>query len=193
MGEHVVARHVVGRTVVPEFDHERRTAKGVDESFEFSARGARSLVHQRPGEWALATSREDQPLLSATRDVLQLKTRAPLLTPRQVRLAEHRRQMAVALGRTREQHQVRARGIGHARAVVGTIQGHLATKDGREPAGPRRLGETHHAVEAVVIGERECAQPEAGRLAHELLGVARPVEKTEARVRVQFGVGRHQS
>ena len=103
-----------------------------------------------------------------------------------MRLTEHRRQAAIALGRTREHHQVLARRVGHARAVVGRRPGSPRTEDRRESERPRRLGETHHAVETVVIGEGQRPRAEARRLAHELLGVARPVEETEARVRVQF-------
>ena len=45
------------------------------------------------------------------------------------------------------------------------------------PDRPRRLGEAHHAVEAVVIGERERVETEPGRLHRQLLGCEAPSRK----------------
>ena len=55
---------------------------------------------------------------------------------------------------------------------------------------PGRLGEAHHAVEAVVVGEGQGLEAEAGRLLGQLLGVAGAVEEAEGGVAVQLGVGR---
>ena len=55
--------------------------------------------------------------------------------------------------------------------------------------GPGRLGEADDAVEAVVVGEGEGLEAEAGRLLGQLLGVAGAVEEAEVRVAVELGVG----
>ena len=98
VGEHVIARDVVGRAVIPEFDAERVATKGLDESLELALCGARPLVHQRSGEWTLATARKDQPVFGVRRDALEREARTSFFTTRQVRLTEHRRKMAIPLG-----------------------------------------------------------------------------------------------
>ena len=55
----------------------------------------------------------------------------------------------------------------------------------------RRFGEAHHAVEPVVVGDRERGQPEPRRFLDQLLGMARPVEEREIRMTVQLGVRVH--
>ena len=50
------------------------------------------------------------------------------------------------------------------------------------------FGESHDAVEAVVIGECECFQPEPGGLLDEFVRMRGTVEKTEVGMAVQFGV-----
>ncbi len=50
------------------------------------------------------------------------------------------------------------------------------------------LGETHHPVEPVVIGQRDGPQIQAGGLLDEFLRCAGTVEEAVCRVRVQFGV-----
>src|SRR3954447_6313618 len=71
------------------------------------------------------------------------------------------------------------------------MQGQLRTEDGREPVSPGREGEADDAVEAVVVGDRQRRQPEARRLRHQLLWMARPVEEREIRVAVQLRVLAH--
>lgn len=54
--------------------------------------------------------------------------------------------------------------------------------------GTRRLGETHDAVQAVAIGERESSEIETIGLGDQSFGVGCSVEEREVRVTVQFGV-----
>ena len=53
----------------------------------------------------------------------------------------------------------------------------LGAEDRRHPQLAGGLGEADDAVEAVVIGEGERLEAEAGGLGDELLGVRRPVEE----------------
>ena len=94
----------------------------------------------------------------------------------------------VAVGVTGEHDEVGAGWVGLAGAQPGRRQRHLAAEDGRQRNRARGLGEAHHAVEAVVVGQGQRIQPEPVRLGHELLGVAAAVEEAESRVRVQLGV-----
>ena len=70
--------------------------------------------------------------------------------------------------------QMLAGGVGHADAVVGGIEGHLGAEDRREPEGPGGLGEAYDAVEAVVVGEGQAREAEAGPLSGQLLGPFEP-------------------
>ena len=80
-------------------------------------------------------------------------------------------------------------GIGVAELGLGAPEGELGAEDGGQVQLAGRLGEADHAVEAVVIGERQRLEPEAGGLGHQLLGERGAVEEREVGVGVQLGVG----
>ena len=69
-------------------------------------------------------------------------------------------------------------------------EGQLGAEDGREIDGAGGFREADHAVEAVVIGDRQRGEPEPGGFLGQLLGMARPVEEREVRMAVQLGVSR---
>ncbi len=69
-----------------------------------------------------------------------------------------------------------------------TDEGDLGAEHRRQADRPGRLGEADHAVQSVVIGERERLEPEPGGLFGELLGVRGAVEEREVRMAVQLGV-----
>jgi hypothetical protein len=77
--------------------------------------------------------------------------------------------------------------------IIPAIECEFAPKNRPKSEGSSGLGEAHDAVETVVISERETRESEPRALGGELFGVARPVEKAEARVGVEFAVGGHQS
>src|SRR5207249_4292569 len=56
--------------------------------------------------------------------------------------------------------------------------------------GACRFGEAHDAVHAVVVGDGQRGEPEAGGLLGQLLGTRRAVEEAEVRVAVEFGIRR---
>ena len=97
----------------------------------------------------------------------------------QLRLADHPAQRGIAVGVAGEREQVMTGRIGHAdprrdqllglRARQRNVQPQLGAEPGREPDLLGGLGEAHHAVDAVVIGEGERAQPEPGGLLGEFL------------------------
>ena len=82
-----------------------------------------------------------------------------------------------------------AAGIGDTVLRRVDAEGQLGPERRRQPHRPGRLGETDHAVEPVVIRERERVEAQSGRLLGQLLGMGRAVEEAEVGVAVQLGVG----
>ena len=64
----------------------------------------------------------------------------------------------------------------------------LGAEHGGETDRLGRFGEAHHPVEAVVVGDRQRLEPEAGRLGGQLLRVGGTVEEREVGVAVQLRV-----
>ena len=214
LGQGVVARRVERIAVVPQLDQHPVASEGVDHPQQLTARRRRPVGDQRRGHGTLAATGE-RPHLPGGRvgDVGEGELRRPLL-PRQVAEADRLGQPGIPRRPVGEQHEVTALWIGGV--AVGHLAGrrlgggrHLAAGDPRrgiEPGrqgdlgaehrrhahGPRRLGEAHHAVEAVVIGERERFETEPGSLHHQLLRVRGAVEEGEVGVAVQLGV-RHRT
>ena len=143
-------------------------------------------------------------------DVAERELRRPLL-PRQVPEAERAGEAGVTGRPVGEQQEVVAVGVGgvavghpagvHLGQRVLLEQRHppvrreagrerdLGAEHGRHPDGAGCLGEADDAVEAVVVGQGEGIEAEAGGLGGQLLGVRRPVEEGEVGVAVQLGVG----
>ena len=80
-------------------------------------------------------------------------------------------------------------GIGFAPGGTATIEGEFGPEHRGQAHGAGRLGEAHHTVETVVIGEGECLEPEPHGLLDQHLRRTGPVEEAEVRMTVQFGVG----
>ena len=130
-------------------------------------------------------------------EVGQVVDRLALLPAPQVGEGQGAGEAGVALGVAGEHEDVAALGVGGALPRAGGPAGlrpagaeaQLGAEDGRQADGPGGLGEADHAVEAVVVGEGEGLEAEAGGLDGQLLGVAGAVEEAEVRVAVQLGVG----
>ena len=75
------------------------------------------------------------------------------------------------------------------RAAVAGGEGDLGAEHRGQADRACRLGEAHHAVEPVVIGERQRLETQPGGLLRQLLGVRGAVEEREVGVAVQLGVG----
>ena len=186
----VVARRVERVPVVPQLERHVGAAEGVDEPSHLLGGRPGPGLHQRGGDRPLAAAAEHQPVPArGARQRVEGEDGLALLPAGEVRVGQHGGEARVAVGVAGEHDEVRPGRIGLAGAQAGRRQRHLGAEDGRQPAGARRLGEPHHAVEAVMVGQRQRVQPEPVRLGHQLLGIAAPVEEAEARVRVQLGVG----
>ncbi len=69
-------------------------------------------------------------------------------------------------------------------------KGDFRAEDGGQADGAGCFGETHYAVEAIVIGEGQCFEAEAGCFLSKLFGMGCTIEKTEIGMAVQLGVRR---
>ena len=158
---------------------------------------------QRGRHRPLAATGEHQPVVPSTgrRDqvgqLVERRARRALLA-RELGLADRPGQAGVALRVAGQHEQVALVGAGRRGRACwaggrpfagGRPEGQLGPEHRGQPEGPGRLGEADHAVEAVVVGERQRLEPEPGRLLGQLLGVRRPVEEAEVGVAVQLGVG----
>ena len=204
-GEGVVAVTVERVAVIPEFDEHPVPPERVDEPLEGPARRGGPLVEQRARHRALPAPGEDHPGVvggagpvavephpgpGRLRQRLDREARAALLAG-QLTVADGPGQPSVAERPFGQDEQVLARGIGDPVGGAAGVEGELGAEDGRQAHREGRLGEPHDAVEAVVVGDRQGAQSEAGGLVGQLLGVAGPVEEREVRMAMQLGV-RHQ-
>ena len=212
LGERVVAGRVERIAVVPQLHHHPVAPEQLHQPLQLPPCRARPVGQQRGGHRALAAPGEHPPVpRRRVGEVAEGELRRALLA-REVPEAERSRQAGVAVGAVGEHQQVVAVRIGFVTLVVAgdahLLQGVLLVADHAcvghgvggdgdlraehrgQPHGPGRLGEAHHAVQAVVVGERERLEPQAGRFLGQLLGVRGAVEEREVRVAVQLGVGR---
>ncbi len=117
---------------------------------------------------------------------------AALLSPSELRGADHLAQPPVPFGIAGQHQQVPAHRVGYAALAAGQVQAELGAEDGAEPGAGLleaggRLGELGHPVHAVVIGDGQRFQAAFCRLGDQLLGTGCPVEEAVGRVAVQLG------
>ncbi len=203
LGEGVVAVAVprvagvgdLDRDVVPpEEDHEAIELGARRSEVEACRRVPAHGPLERVPDGALAAAGEHEPLPGRGLGQLRRSVAGRPLRPRgQVRVGDRRRQGAVPVRTACEHEQVGGPRVGNGRRrvedAVGVRQVQLGTEDRRQPDLARSLGEADDAVQPVVVGQGERAQPEALGLVREVLGLAGAVEKAERRVCVQLGVG----
>ena len=211
LGQGVVAGRVERVAVVPQLDEDAVAPEGVDQPVQLAAGSGRAVVDECPGHGSLAAAGQRPHVAGGVAgDVGQRELRRPLL-PCQVAEAERAGQAAVAGGAVGQQQQVVAVGVGgvvvgdaaggdlgeRVALVLGRAgfggqaggEGDLGAEHGRQADGPGRFGEPDDAVEAVVVGEGEGVEAQAGGLGGQLLGVGGTVEEREVGVAVQLGVG----
>ena len=177
--------------MVAQLHHHVVAPEGGDQRVELPRRGGRAVALEGLGDGALAAAGEHHPVVAVgllPDDVVV--DRLALLGASQLGGADGRRQAGVALRVARQHEQVAALRVGHAVLRLGEPERQLGAEHRGHAHRPGRLGEAHHAVEAVVVGDGQRLQPEAHRLLGQLLGVAGPVEEAEGGVAVQLGVGR---
>ena len=70
----------------------------------------------------------------------------------------------------------------------GQPQAEFGAVDGPHAQLAGGVGEPHHPVHAVVVGQRDRVQPGPGRLLHQLLRVGGAVQEAEVRMHMQLRV-----
>ena len=214
LDERVVASRVDRVAVVPQLDEHPVASERSDHLLQLTTRCRRPVGHQRRRHRPFATAGQDPAQATdLVGDVGERELRRTLL-PCQVAEAQRPRQAGVAGRSVGEHEQVPAVRVGGVR--VGQLTGvdleqgvafgaddvlfvtqtggqrDLGPEHRRQTHGARRLGEAHHTVEPVVVGEGERLETEPGRFGGEFLGVRGAVEERVVRVAVELGV-RHRA
>ncbi len=217
-GEHVVVHGVERSAVVEELDGDAGCSEAVDERVELGARrgdvrprrpragdgirpggiARRIAALQRRPHGTLAAPGEDHPVVAARGvaaaarvlgERVEVVDRSALLAARELRLGDGGGEAVVAGLAACEDEQVGALGVGHALLRAREPERQLGAEHRREAVRFSGLGQAHNTVEAVVVGQREPAEPEPCGLLQQFFGARGAVEEAEGGVRVQFGVG----
>ena len=202
--ELVVAVAVDGVAVVPQLDEHAVTTERRDQVVERAPRRRRPVAQQGRGHGALAAPGEHEPRgvgrgrrrVEVHRRVRGVGERGDggagrALLSRELRLADRAREPRVPDRPSREHDQVLATRV---RLPVGGLldaEGEFRAEDGGEAVLLRGQREADRAVEAVVVGDRQCREPEPRRLHRQILGMARAVEEGEIGVAVELRVADH--
>jgi hypothetical protein len=195
-GQRVVARPVHRIAVVPELHQHAVPAEGVHQLCERVLCRGRSVTHQRRGDRSFATTGEHPPTgPPRARRVGQARERVAwcALLAAHLRLADRPGQPGVSRRALADEHEMLP---GRVRPTDGwtlDLQGQLRAEDGGETEWTRGHSEADHAVETVMVGDREAGETQPVCFLGELLGVAGPVQKGEVAVAVQLRVLRHPS
>jgi hypothetical protein len=198
-GQYVVAGGVPRIPVVDQLDYDPLPTEQRDEPVQFPGRGRRSLCRttqlQSPADQALPAACQHQPVvLPHHGQVFQVVDGTALLLAAELRLGDGPGEPVVPLLALRQHQQVAALRIGDAVLGLGQVQRQLRTEDGAQIAVRLGgLGHPDHAVEAVVVGQREGVQPQPDRLLDQLLRGGGAVEEAVERVAVQLGIGHHRT
>ena len=189
--------------VVPQLDEHTVAAERVDQLPHRALGGERTVALQRGRHRALAATGGHEPrvVLPAGRVAVEedgaraasantaSDERGAPFSPASCALLIGTRQPRVPDRPLREHEQVLAGRIRHpVREPPRRVERELRTEHRGQADFARGFGEAHHAVEPVVIGERERGQPEPRRFFDQLFGMARPVEEREIRMTVQLGI-----
>ena len=180
---------VEGIAVIPQLHEHVLAPERVDQLVERSPCCARAIACERSRHRALATAGEKQVASAAqlAGELGELQPRCPLLAA-QLRPADRAGERGVAVDAVGEHHDVMAPRIGSAVARLHGPERQLRPEHRGHVQRARRLGEAHHPVETVVVGERETAEPQPRRLLHQLVRMAGAVEEREVGVAVQLRV-----
>ena len=151
-------------------------------------RGLRTAVGKCLADMAFAAAGQDVPVSTGRLGQrVEVVAQVALLAAGQMRRRQLARQPSIPLGTAGKHQQVRPPRIGLLGAVAAT-EGQFGTEHRLHVEFLGRLGEAHHPVEPVVIGQRDGAQIEPGGLLDEFLRRAGAVEEAVRRMRVQLGI-----
>ena len=118
---------------------------------------------------------------------VEVEARLALLAAGQMRGGQLTRQPPITF-RTAGQHQQMRTGRIRLLGAGLRSQRQFGAEHGTHVEFGGRFGEPHRPVQAVVVGQRQRAQIQPGRLFDQLLGRAGTVEEAVRRMRMQFGI-----
>ena len=148
-----------------------------------------TVLDQGRRDRPLAAAREHPPVAPPRPGQLLQGEAGRALLPRQLTQADGPGQAGVPLRAVGQDDEMTAHRIGHAVLRRIDAEGQLGSEHRGHADRPRRLGEAHHAVQPVVVGEGQRLQPQPSRFLGQLLGVGGAVQEAEVGVAVQLGVG----
>ena len=198
LGQSIVAVAVERVAMVPQLHEHVAGAGRADQPVELGGRRSGAVLHQRRGHRTAVCAGEDRPPVALGGCRLQecLARQSGLaLAAGHVRPADQRAQCRVP-GRVAGQHHHRAapvaplgrRGGAGPAGRAGQVEGEFRAEHRGQAGLLGGLGEPHHPVEAVPVGERQSVETEPDRLGHQLLRVRGAVHEAEPRVRVQLRI-----
>ncbi len=220
--EGVVAGRVERVAVVPQLDHHIGTAEQRLQAAQLGGGPGRPLGNQGGGDDPFTATGQYHPVIgnsarkgpirmgqSAGRPLpqggqvgnrprpdggegLEVHRRPPFFPRPQMRHRQGSAQPAIAGGVPGQDQEVGSLRIGYPVLGAGQPEGQLGAEYRRHPHRSGRLGETDHPVHAIVVGDGQGLQAQAGGFFDQLLRMGSPVEEAEVRVTVQLGV-RHRA
>ena len=151
-------------------------------------RGSGPPVGKRLADMAFATSGQDVPVPAGRLGERVVVVAQDCPSRRRPDVPRPAGATAVdTLGSTGQHQQMRPRRIGFLGAVAAT-EGQFGTEHRLHVEFLGGLGEAHHPVEPVVVGQRDGAQIEPGGLLDEFLRRAGAVEEAVGRMGMQLGI-----
>ena len=154
--------------------------------------GFRTAFGKRLAHMAFATPGQNLPVSTGSLgERVEVVLGLTLLAAGQVRGGKLTREPAVTLRTAGQHQQMRAGRVWHvsAGAASSRAQRQFGSEYRADVEFAGRLGEAHHAIESVMIGQRDSPQIQPRGLLDEFLRRAGPVEEAVRRMRVQLGVG----
>ncbi len=187
--EQVVVRGVQRKAVIDQLHHHVPAPEPVHQPRQLLERRPRPRRRQGVAHRALAAAGQHHGVTGQlVHHLVQVVDRPALLPAPQVRVRDHPAQPPVPRHLPRQHQQMPPRRIRNPVLRPRQPQAQLRAVHRAHPQLPRRVGEAHHPVHPVVVGQRERVQPRPRRLLHQPLRMRRPVQEAEVRVRVQLRI-----
>ena len=188
LGERGVALVVEGMAVMGQLDADPVAAEPVHQVGQRLLGGLRAAVGKRLADMAFAASGQDVPVPACRLGQrVEVVAQLALLPPARCAVASCRDSRRYPSGPRASTSRCGPRRIGLLGAVA-AAERQFRTEHRLHLEFLGGLGESHHPVQPVVVGQRDGAQIEPGGLLDEFLRRAGAVEEAVRRMRVQFGI-----
>ncbi|BCI90891.1 hypothetical protein NIIDMKKI_60970 [Mycobacterium kansasii] len=187
-GQRRVAFVVERVTMVGQLDADSVRTEPIHQIGQRPLRRVRAAFGERLAHMAFPASRQDVPVpAGGLGQCVEVVPRLAFLTAGQMGCRQLPGQPPVTLGAAGQDQQVRA---GRVRLLGAGLrsQRQLGAEHGTHIEFGGRFGEANRPVQAVVVGERQCAQIQPGGFFDQFLRRTGPVEEAVRRMRMQLGI-----